>query len=48
MGAIARAHASTRATSVMRGKNNVQLLFMTLIVWDIGMEKMKERTKTSN
>ena len=37
MHAIARAHANTPAISLM-----------TLIVWDIGMKKMKEQRKTSN
>ena len=49
MPAIARAHASTCATSLMCvKKKHVQLLFMTLIVWDIGTKKMQEITKTSN
>ena len=43
MHAIAHAHASTRATSLMRVKNSVRNLFMTLFVWDIGMMKMKEQ-----
>ena len=38
-----------RITSLMHvKKKHVPFLFMTLIVWDIGTEKMKERTKTSN
>ena len=50
MRAIASAHASTRATSLMRVKNSMRhsLRLMTLIIWDIGTKKMKERTKTSN
>ena len=43
MHAIAHAHASTRATSLMRVKNSMRHLFMTLIVWDTGMMKMKEQ-----
>ena len=49
MCAILRAHASTRATSLMRVKNSTHhLCFVTLVVWDIGMKKIKEKTKTSN
>ena len=40
MRTIERANTSTCSTSLMR--------FMTLIVWDIGTKKIKERTKTSN
>ena len=49
MRAIARAHASTRATGLMRVKNSMRqfclwhLLSMTLIVLDIEMKKMKDR-----
>ena len=42
------AHASTLATSLIRVKNNSPILFITLVVWNIGMKKMKERSKTSN
>ena len=46
---IACAQASTFATHLMHVKKwDAPLLFMTLIVWDIGTKKMKERTKTSN
>ena len=49
MCAIVRPHASTRVTSLMRVKKKyVPLLFMALIVWDIVMKKIKERSKTSN
>ena len=49
MRAIACAHASTRFTSLICvNKKHMSLLFMTLIVWDIGTKKIKERTKTSN
>ena len=42
MRAIARAHASTHATSLMRVKKKHALpLFMTVIVRDIGMKKLK-------
>ena len=41
MRAIARVHASTNATSLMRVKNSTHHLFMARIVWDIEMEKMK-------
>ena len=43
MHVIAHAQASTRATSLMHVKNSWCHLFMTLIVWDIGMMKMKEQ-----
>ena len=49
MYAIACEHSSTRATSLMRVKNSMhQYLLMRLIVWDIRMKKMIERSKTSN
>ena len=38
----------TRHSFDARKKKHVPLLFMTLIVQDIGTKKMKERTKTSN
>ena len=49
MCAIACTHASTCTASLMHVKNNVPLLtlIMTLIVWDIGTKKIRERTKTS-
>ena len=45
MRAIARTQASTRATSLMCVKNSTHHLSMTLIAWDIGMKKMKQRSK---
>ena len=48
MRTIAHAHVSTRATSLMSIKKSMPMLFMTLIVWDIGTKKIKERTETSN
>ena len=48
MHAIACAHTSTCATSLMCKKWHVPLLSMTLIVWGIAMKKMKQRTKASN
>ena len=45
---IACMHASTCTTSLMHAENNIPLLFMTVIVWDIGMKEMKERSKISN
>ena len=49
MRVIALAHASTLATSLMRLKSGMYapFLFMSLIVWDIGMKKIQERSKTS-
>ena len=46
--AIARAHPSTIATSLIRVKNSTHHFSLTLIYWDIGMEKMIERSKTLN
>ena len=45
---LMHAHASTLATSLIRVKNNSPILLITLVVWNIGMKKMKERSKTSN
>ena len=36
----------TAAAHKIAINKHAPLLFMTLIVWDIGMKKMKERTKT--
>ena len=50
MAVIAHAHdSSAHTTCLMHVKNSYHapLKFVTLIVWDIGMKKMKERTKTS-
>ena len=42
MCAIAHAHGSTRATSLMRVRNSMRgFFFMTLVVWDFGMKKIK-------
>ena len=46
--AITRAHASTLAKFDRCKKWHTPLLFMTLIYWDIGTEKMIKRLKTSN
>ena len=48
MQAIARTHASTHATSMMDVKSNMCHFCLTLIVWDIGIKEMKQRTKISN
>ena len=49
MRAIKGAHPNTCVTSSMRVKKEHEpLMFITLIVWDNGTKKMKERTKTSN
>ena len=48
MRTIARAHASTRATSSIHVENSTHHLDLSLIVWDIGTKKMKTKTKTSN
>ena len=40
---ITCAYANTRATSLMRVENNTRHLLMTLIVWVIGIEQMKEK-----
>ena len=40
---IACAHASTHAASSMCVKNSTCHLCLTIIVWNIGMNKMKER-----
>ena len=48
MRAIVHAHARTCTTSLMRVKNCMCHLFVILIVWDIWIKKMKERSETSN
>ena len=48
MRAITRAHASIRATSLMRVKNSTRHLFMTSILWDIGTKKIKEQKHQVN
>ena len=45
---LMRAIACAHATSLMHVKNSMRRFFLTLIVWDIGMKKIKEKTKTSN
>ena len=42
MCAVARTHASPRASSVMRVKKHASLLFLTLIVRDIETKKRKK------
>ena len=45
---IGRAHISTLATSLMHVKNNRHHFCLWLICWDMGLEKMIERSKASN
>ena len=48
MHASACTHASTLATNLMHVKNSMHhFLFITLIVWNIGMKKIKERSTAS-
>ena len=44
MRVITNAHTSTHTTSLMHKRYHLPLLFVTLIVWDTGMKKLKERT----
>ena len=44
MHVITHAHTSTCTTSLMHVKNSM----CHFCLWDIGMKKMKEKTKTSN
>ena len=48
MHAIVPAHARTRTTTLKRVKNSTCHFFMTLIVWDIGTKKIKEKIRTSD
>ena len=48
MCAITHTHTSTCTTSLMHLKNSKCHSHLWLIVWVIGMKKMKERSETSN
>ena len=48
MFAIACAYSSTPAASLMCVKSNTRHFGCGTFVWNIGVKKMKERSKTSN